>query len=223
MTEPVYGLTLAQNVALEHLVRASKTGTRRMPYVPGANRRGASLARLMTIGDTFPIYNPLEPRPAAIFELSRYTQQATVKFVGENLWGPVRLTIGDISIEIDCRVTTAALRANLQALSRCRITAFPGLWEFAFDDSVTELPWIDCEPVATVNAVRFLGGCIVTREGWRSTSADGDTVSMVDVIDSIPYIEGEVKLGAMALGLRYGAEVYLAGQWSCPAFTFRSL
>lgn len=222
MNEPVYGLTLSQNQALESLVRGSKRGTRSAPYVPAASRKDTSLARLMTIGKDFPVYNPLETREAALFELSRQTQQATVKFYGEDLWGRVALTVGSISIEIDCRATSEQLRAALQ-LRNCRVTAFPGLWEFAFDRSVTELPEITCEPVITSSSQRFLGGCVVTREGWRSVTTDNQEPSIVEVIDCIPYIEGEVKLGAMAVGHRYGAELYLAGVWSCPAFTFRSV
>jgi len=221
--EPVYGLTLAQNVALESLVRQSKRGARSAPYIPPANRSGSSLARLMTIGTEFPVYNPLETREAALFELSRHTQQATVKFIGQNLWGRVLLTVGSISIEIDCRADSTQLRSRLQALSRCRITAFPGLWEFAFDPGTTELPAITCEPVITSNSQRFLGGCVVTREGWRSVTTDNFEPAIVEVIDCIPYIEGEVKLGAMAIGHRYGASLFLAGEWSCPAFTFRSV
>lgn len=223
MNEPVYGLTLSQNQALETMVRGSKRGTRSAPYVPPANRGGSALARLMTIGTEFAVYNPLETREAAIFELNRNTQQATVKFYGEDLWGRVRLTVGSISIEIDCRATSEELRASLQALSGCRITAFPGLWEFAFDPSTTELPEITCEPVITSSSQRFLGGCVVTREGWRSVTTDNKEPSIVEVIDCIPYIEGEVKLGAMAIGHRYGASLFLAGEWSCPAFTFRSV
>jgi hypothetical protein len=277
MNEPVYGLTLSQNQALETLVRGSKSGTRSAPYVPAADRGVLGVARLMTIGggvypaaipdpifeqvpdseslpavgtlgqlyllldslqilrwtgteyiaNQLPVYNPLHTRPAALFELSRQTLQLTVKFLGENLWGNVRLTIADISIEIDCQVTTLQLRTRLQAagvpVDRVRITALPGLWEFAFDRSFTELPEVTCEPVVTGNVRRFLGGCLVTREGWRSVTADNDSVVMVEVIDSIPFLDGEVKLGAMALGVRFGASLYLCGQWSCPACTFRSV
>lgn len=223
MTREIYALTKAQRRVFGEMARDFKSPVLSAPAVPAADRGSLSVARLMTVGDEYPVYNPLETRKAAIFELSRNTLQATVKFYGEDLRGLVALTVGSISAQVDCRATTEELRAALSSLRKCRVTAFPGLWEFVFDDETRELPEITCEPVITSSAVRFLGGCVVTQEGWRSTSVDGDNFSQVDVIDSIPYIEGEVKLGAMALGIRYGAALYLAGQWSCPAFSFRSV
>lgn len=174
-----------------------------------------------------PIYNTLRSRPAVLFDLSRRTLQGTIQFLGEDLWGDVTLKIGDdVEARIDCRATTEQLRSALQQegfdLDRCRVTAFPGLWEFAFADDVAALPAVTCEPVIT-STRPFLGGCLVTREGWRSVSADGDTPSLVQVIDCIPHLEGEVKLGSMALAHRLGANLYMAGQWSCPGFTFRSI
>jgi hypothetical protein len=219
-----HAMNRKQYAAFKRLIRDSKDVVRdEAPTVEPANRSRLAIARLMTIGDEFPKYNPLETRKAAIFQLDRISLQATVKFYGEDLWGDVWLNIGSTTIRIDCRATTDELREALPNLRDCRITAFPGMWEFAFGDKVTELPEITCEAVLTTAPRRFLGGVVVTQEGWRSSSANGEDVSVVDVIDAIPYIEGELRLGAMAIGTRYGDEVYLAGQWSCPAFSFRSV
>lgn len=218
-----HALNPRQYRSFKRLVRDSQDGTRSTGAVEPADRRRSAVARLMVVGDSFPKYNPLEPRKVAIFGLNREGHQATVKFYGEDLWGDVWLTIGGSgTVRVDCRATTDELRSRV-SVRDCRITAFPGLWEFAFGESVAELPEITCEPVLTSSEERFLGGCVVTREGWRSQSADGEDFAEVEVIDSIPYIEGELRLGAMALGMRYGDALYVAGQWSCPAFSFRSV
>lgn len=219
----IHALNSRQYKAFKRIVRDANDIERDVPTVEPANRSRLPIARLMTVGTDFPVYNPLETRKCVIFQLDRLSLQATVKFYGEDLWGAVWLTVGDLTIQIDCRATTDELRSRLQALSDCRVTAFPGMWEFAFGTDTRELPTITCEPVITSNSVRFLGGCVVTQEGWRSLTADGETASEVEVIDCIPYIEGEVKLGSMAVGTRYGDTIYLAGQWACPGFTFRSV
>lgn len=208
-------LNTIRNIVLKEGVRPAADIARKPP-------RDFPIARLMTVGDDFPKYNPIVSRPAAIFGLSRSTLQVTVKFYGEDLWGKVRLTVGSITVDVDCRATTDTLRAALVDLIDCRVTAFPGLWEFAFSEDVTELPTITCAPVVTNATERFLGGCVVTVEGWRSESADGDQYSLVDVLDAVPYVQGEVKLGSIAIAQRYGSALWLAGEWSCPAFSFRS-
>lgn len=224
MTIPAtaHALSGRQYRKFQKLVRDSQELEWSVGNVEPADRRRPVAARLMTIGDEVPVYDPLTPRKAALFTLNRDGLQKTVRFQGENLWGSVQLSVGGMSIAVDCRVDTETLRSRLAGLADCRITVFPGFWEFAFAETVNELPTITCEPVITTATERFIGGCIVMQEGWRSASVDGDNYSQVDVIDSIPFIEGEVKLGAMSVGLRYGAETYLCGTWSCPAYSFRS-
>jgi hypothetical protein len=218
-----HAMNRKQYAAFKRLIRDSKDVVRdEAPTVEPANRSRLAIARLMTIGDEFPKYNPLETRKCVLFQLDRLSLQATVRFIGENLWGDVWLNIGSTTIRVDCRADTDELRKKLANLRDCRITAFPAMWEFAFGNDTRELPEITCEPVVT-STRPFLGGCVVTQEGWRSATADGETASEVDVIDCIPYLEGEVKLGAMAVGTRYGDTIYLAGHWSCPRATFRSI
>lgn len=223
MTEPLYPLTLKQNIAMERIWRDARWLVGANPELPAAGVR-SDFARLMTVGSTFPKYRPTQTRNAALFELTQELPTVIVQFIGENLWGNVRLTIGSISIEIDCRADQETLRSRLNfTTDYCRATVFPGLWEFAFGRDIGDIPAVSCEPVVTSNSVRFLGGCVVTREGWRSVSQNGVNYDTVKVIDGIPFIEGEVKLGSMAICNRIGTDLYLAGPWHCPAFTFRSV
>ncbi len=219
MTDEVFGLTLQQHQAVERIWRETRMKTRALPYISVPDRRNDKFARLINIGPEFPVYNPFEPRPVGLFELSRVTKQLTVKFYGENLRGDVFLQIDDLSWRINCQSTSFEL-TNILSLNDCRITCFPGLWEFAFGTTWDELPLVTCEPYYTDAPVRFLGGCVVTNEAWRSVTVDGIKPATVEVIDCIPYLEGELKLGAMAIGTKFGDGVYVASQWSCPAFSF---
>lgn len=199
------------------------------------------VARLMTIATTPPKYRPLVDRNAAIFTHEVDLITVIVKFFGEDLWGDVRLRIwpltyinpedvedtentAPIDVRVDCRIETPALRAAIALPpDLCRITAFPGLWEFAFARNVIDAPTIVVDPVITSAPRRFLGGAVPFREAWRSRSSGGNSFDIVKVVDSIPHLDGEVKPGAMTLGYKIGLDRFVCSNWSCPRFTFRSL
>lgn len=198
-----------------------KEGVRPAVEVGSRRPRPKGVARVMNVGDEFPVYSPLTVRQVALFQLSRETNQDVVQFFGEDLHGLVRLTVGDISIEIDCRASTAELRAALGIpLQDCRVTVFPGLWEFAWGDGINRRP-ITCAPVAAELANYCMAGIVIRQEGWRSTSADGDGFALVNLIDGIPFIEGELKRGAVSIASAIGDGLWIAHHWSCPAVTYR--
>ena len=239
MTEPLYPLTLKQNIAIERIWRDARWLVGGNPELPAASPR-PPFARLMTVGSTFPKYRPVQLRNAALFDYRPELATICIKFIGENLWGDVSLTIGETSVRLDCRADTETIRGRLNFnLDYCRATAFPGLWEFAFGPDIPDVPTITIDPVSTSNSVRFLGGAYPFREAWRSVSSNEFNYDTVKVVDAIPFIEGEVKLGAMTIGqlmtvksfeetatgerVAKDVDAYLCGQWSCPAFTFRSV
>lgn len=207
-------LALIRRIVLKKGVRPSIEVGRRPP-------RPRGVARVMNVGDEFPVYSPLTVRKVALFQLSRETNQDVVQFFGEDLRGLVRLAVGDISIEIDCRASTDQLRAALGlSLQDCRITVFPGLWEFAWGEGINRRP-ITCTAVAADLADFCTAGIVIRQEGWRSTSSDGDGFALVDLIDGIPFIEGELKRGAVSIASAIGDGLWIAHHWSCPAVTYR--
>jgi hypothetical protein len=218
--EPLYALTSQQHADIGHVVRSSRNRVRSQVNVGRGDGR-QRVARVMNDGAEFPIYDSIAERDAALFELSRSTDQDTLQFFGSDLQGLVRLTIGSISIEIDCRATTDELRAALGLdVSICRVTAFPGLWEFAWQLGMVPQT-ITCVPVPAAEDIYCTAGIVQRREGWRSVSADGANVSRVKVLDCIPFLEGELKRGAMAMAFPLGDTLYAAGVWSCPGVTYR--
>lgn len=207
-------LQLMRRIVLKEGVRPSIEVGRRPP-------RPRGVARVMNVGDEFPVYSPLTVRKVALFQLSRETSQDVVQFFGTDLHGLVRLTVGDISIEIDCRASTDQLRAALGlSLQDCRITAFPGLWEFAWSEGINRRP-ITCTAIAADLSDYCTAGIVIRQEGWRSTSSDGDGFALVDLIDGIPFIEGELKRGAVSIASAIGDGLWIAHHWSCPAVTYR--
>lgn len=207
-------LALVRQIVLKEGVR---------PAVEVARRpsRSKGVARVMNVGDEFPVYDPLNVRQVAIFRLSRETSQDTIQFFGEDLHGLVQLTVGDVSVQVDCRASTEELREALGISNlECRITAFPGLWEFAWGEGVTRRA-ITCSPVAASSPNYCMAGIVVRQEGWRSTSTDGDSYALVNLIDGIPFIEGELKRGAVSIASAIGDGLWIAHHWSCPAVSYR--
>lgn len=225
MTNDIFGLTQEQHTALGDLLQRSGNTVRVEPVATVRRGSPSEFVRVMSLD--FPTYSPREAREVALFEHDPLAVVITAKFFGESLAGDVVLQFGDKSVRLDCRSTTAQLRAKLGvSLNYCRATVFPGLWEFHFVDPTivrTQTP-----PVVTVDTyftdatVRFTGGVVVTREGWVSATDDGDTFAKVEVIDAVPFRKGQVKAGSIALAQRYGAEQFMVSGWSCPEFTFQS-
>lgn len=217
--DDLFGLTSDQHAELGALAIASRTTLRPQAGVTPKKRRQSLAVRVMEIGETHPDYNPIETREVALFVLNRTGIQKTVKFYGEDLEGDVLLTIDGDTYRIDCQATTDELRAAVGYLLRdCRATAFPGLWEFAY--SGDDAHDISAVPYVPSSGPFFDGGIVVINEGWVSVTADGENFSTVDVIDGIQHLQGEVKRGATAIASPLSESLWIAGHWSCPAFTF---
>lgn len=125
--EPIYGQTLKQSLETERLCRAARISEGSLGTIPDG-KPSPEFARLMTVGSQFPKYRSTQQRNAALFEYRPELATSIVTFHGENLWGNVSLTVGSISIEIDCRADQETLRSRLNLNTEdVRVTVFPGL------------------------------------------------------------------------------------------------
>ncbi len=211
--QTILGLTLDQHREVSQVVIDWRTTQRPQAGVPSAKRRTPSITRVMTVNAAYPVYEPREYRKVALFIPSRDTQQTTLQMFGTDLTGDIQITIDGTTYTIDCQVTSAQLRTAIGLpLAVCRITAFPGMWEFAWAGdakTITAIPYTD-----------FYGGLLVTDELWRSQTADGEEPVLVDSIDAVPFVEGQVKRGAISLASPWGDGIYMAQYWHCPGFNF---
>ena len=211
--QAIYGLTDDQHREVSQVVIDWRTIVRPQAGVPAATRRNLSIARVMNVDAAYPVYLPREYRSVALFTPSRDTQQTTLQMFGTDLTGYIQITIDGTTFTVDCQSTSAQLRtAFALPLNVCRVTAFPGTWEFAWSGdakTITAIPYTD-----------FLGGLLVTDELWRSQTADGEEPVLVDSIDAVPFIEGQVKRGAISLASPWGDGIYMAQYWHCPGFNF---
>jgi len=211
--QAIYGLTDEQHREVSQVVIDWRTIVRPQAGVVAAKRRTPSINRVMNVDDGYPVYEPREYRKVALFVPSRDTQQTTLQMFGKDLEGDIRITIDGTTYTIDCQSTSAQVRVAIPLpASICRITVFPGTWEFAWKDTaqeITAIPYSD-----------FYGGLLVTDELWRSQTADGEEPVLVDSIDAIPFIEGQVKRGAISLASPWGDGIYMAQYWHCPGFNF---
>lgn len=221
MSGELIALTEEQHADLSRIRRiVLKSGALPAADVPAKTRRSRTVARVMNVGDEFPTYSSLATRQVALFELARDVETDVIQFFGEDLHGLVSLRVGDISCEIDCRASTGELRQAVGlSVQDCRITAFPGLWEFAWGDVTRKS--ITCNPKPAGLEDFCFAGIVVYPEGWRSVTSDGINPTMVDLIDGIPYIQGELKRGAVSIASALGEGLYIAHHWSCPSVTYR--
>ena len=205
-------------------MRAEWATTRRgqAGVVPKKRRTEYDLIRVMVIKSTYPIYTPREEQAVAYFTRDTSRETITIEMFGDNLAGNIDVTIGGILYKVDCQSSTAELRAafgfNLQ---KCRVTAFPGLWEFAFSGNALE---ITAEPaVGDTDILTFSGGLVVTQEAWVSVADNTGRLLAINVVDAIPYAQGEVKSGSIATAKWSAGVGWVVDNWHCREFRFRVL
>lgn len=211
--QAIYGLTDDQHREVSQVVIDWRTIVRPQAGVLAAKRRTPAITRVMNVDDGYPVYDPREYRKVALFVPSRDTQQTTLQMFGTDLTGDLQITIDGTTYTIDCQSTSAQVRAAISLPANiCRITVFPGMWEFAWAGdakTITAIPYTD-----------FYGGLVITDELWRSQTADGEEPVLVDSIDAVPFIEGQVKRGSISLASPWGDGIYMAQHWNCPGFNF---
>lgn len=166
----------------------------------------------MIVDAGYPIYSPLEPRKVALFSPSPDTQQTTIQMFGCDLDGHVILTIDDSEYYVHCQSDSESLREELNLGKTCRVTAFPGTWELAWS---RDAPYVAARP-----SDYFYGGLLVREELFLSVTENGQDPVLVDCLDAIPFLEGEVKRGAISIAASYGVDTFLASYWRDPGFNF---
>lgn len=177
--------------------------------------------RVMILGPEYPVYSPRESRAVVQFvrDLSRDT--ITIEMFGDDLAGFIDVWVDGTRYTTDCQLGTDELRAWFGFnLRDCRVTAFPGLWEFAFSGTA---PTITAEPgpgYSSRSNRQYPGGALVTHEGWVSVDDNAGGLILVDVIDTIPYAEGEVKPGAIAIARWSSSVGWFVEKWQCREFRF---
>ena len=203
-------------------VRGFETTIRPQAGVKGKKRNGTyDTARVMILGPEFPIYSPRESRlcPWFVRDLTRET--ISIEMFGDDLSGYIDVYIDGNLYRTDCQLGTDELRAWFgYDLDDCRITAFPGFWEFAFSGAA---PYITAEPgpgTSSYSNLQYRGGVLVTLEGWVSVDDGRGGLDLLELVDCIPFAEGEVKPGAIAIA-RWSNQVgWFVEKWQCREFRF---
>lgn len=226
-TEQIYGLTEEQHTQVGKLVRSARTVVRPDTGLQASPHKYPGLARVILIEDTDPTYSPLTPRDVGIFRYNPDGRQKTVQFTGDDLEGDLVLTLDGTEYQIPCDATTEEIRAILNLdLTDCRVTVFPGLWEFDFNAGRwrTEFPTFEIDayepPEDDDETPVFDGGVTITDEAWVSVSDDGDTYETIEVVDWVPYLTGSVKTGAIGLAGWSHEAGWLSFSWECRDFSF---
>lgn len=203
-------------------VRDYETTLRPQAGVKKKKRTGTyDTARVMILGPEFPIYSPRSSRQCAYFlhDLTRDT--ITIEMFGDDLAGFIDVYIDGVLYRTNCQSSTEELREFFGFdLATCRVTAFPGYWEFAFSGSA---PTITAEPGAGYSPLSnrlYTGGVVVTYEGWVSADDGNGGLDTLELVDTIPFAEGEVKPGAIAIA-RFSNQVgWFVEKWQCREFRF---
>lgn len=226
MTE-VLGLTLEQHTGLGQLLSRSNDRTRsgsssqRPALYPG-------VARVLCLGDVDPVYTPKAGRDAAVFRYYPDGVQTTVELSGADLAGRLDITVGDVSVTVDCQVDTEGLRAALGfSLRDCRATVFPAYWELDFNGGrfakrppiVSVVPY---EPEEGSEETAYNGGLRVLSEGWVSMSSDGDGFETIQTTDWVPHLSGAVKAGSIGAAVWSHNAGWLVLAWQCREWSFAS-
>jgi len=207
---------------LQSMHREWLTTRRPQAGVQGKKRRGTyDTLRVMVLGPEYPIYSPRESRECTQFVRDLTRDTITIEMFGDDLAGFINVTIDGTLYTTDCQFGTDELRAWFGfSLDVCRVTAFPGLWEFAFTGTA---PSITAEPgpgTSPLSNLQYRGGVLVQYEGWVSVDDGIGNLVLADVVDTIPFAEGEVKPGAIAIARWSSAVGWFVEKWQCREFRF---
>ena len=228
----MYGLTAKQFNAVGQLVTAAGSRSRPEATRPGLGPYPGA-CRVILFGDDDPTYTPKTLRRVGLFRLNTTGIQKTVEFTGHSLEGDLVLTIAGIESRVPCKSTTEELRAILAdngiAAKDCRLTVFPGLWEFDFNTggrwSETP-PAFNCQPFIPPDdddeTPVFGGELAIVDEAWVTVTTDGDTFFQIGARDWIPHAAGAVKSGSVGAGVWCEEAGWLVLAWQCRDFSFRA-
>lgn len=219
--DEILGLTVAQHKEIgEHLIEARHPPRPMAGVASRPKQSNKSAARVMFIDDGYAVYSPRKPRKVAVFHLNRIEQTKTIEMFGTNLSGDLIVTIAGVDYVTDCRSSTATLRAVFAPFVQdCRITAFPGMWEFAWTGDAPEM---SVRPGLILHDRGYTGGVLLVDEAWRSEDNGNGGFVTIDGTDAMPFIEGEIRRGSRAIAHWTRRDGWLIGDWKCRAFSFRA-
>ena len=224
MSEALIGYQEAQHRELSALVLDARISERPFVGVLPKKRRGAHDAlRVMILGDEYPIYSPRSERACVYFVRDLTRDTVTIEMFGDDLSGFIDVWIDGALYRTNCQSSTEELRAWFGfSLSVCRVTAFPGLWEFAFGfGQVAPVIWAEPGPgTSSRSNLQFRGGVVVVYEGWVSVDNGRGGLDTVDVVDAIPFAEGEVSPGAISVARWSSSVGWFVERWQCREFRF---
>lgn len=214
----LYGFTEAQFTTAErHFARAGDI-VREPVGVRPASFSYPGVLRVMIIEPGYPVYSPRTKRKVAAFRLDLDNETLTVEMSGDDLFGDLIVTVDGVEFRANCQSTTDELRAIFNPRF-CRITAFPGMWEFAF---VGSAPAMSVRPyIPSMESLLYQGGAIVIPEAWVSVTDSAGNLETIDLRDGMPFLDGEVKPGARAFALYSNQTAWTVSEWQCRPFRFR--
>jgi hypothetical protein len=222
--EALIGYTEEQHREISTLVLDARNEVRPYVGVLAKKRKTTHDAlRVMILGDEYPIYSPRSERPCVYFTRDLTRDTITIEMFGDDLSGYIDVWIDGVLYRTDCQLGTDELRAWFGfPLNVCRVTAFPGLWEFAFGfDQVAPVFWAEPGPGhSPYSNLQFRGGVLVTYEGWVSVDNGGGDLDTVDVVDTVPFAEGEVSPGAIAIARWSSSVGWFVEKWHCREYRF---
>jgi hypothetical protein len=224
--EALIGYTQAQHRRISNAVAAFEARAPRGEIGVTKKPRAfpQTTARVMQIDDGYPVYEPDKIRNVAVFVLGPRNRVRTIEMTGDDLHGDINVTIDDAQFglatwNLNCQSQTEAVRKKFGFLdSYCRVTVFPGMWEFVFADEPPAM-FVEARPSSGDNL--FSGGLQLINERWVSIDDGNGGVKTIEATDSMPFLEGEVKRGSRALAHWSDSEGWIIGQWQCRPFWFR--
>lgn len=206
---------------LQSMHREWMTTRRPQAGVMAKKRRGAhAVLRVMIIDKSYPVYSPKTNRECAYFIYAPDMDTTTIEMSGDDLFGNLIVTIDGTEYTVDCQSNTEEIRAVFGfALDYCRVTSFPGMWEFAWSGTAPEMT-VEPKLTASTNTI-YTGGVLIIEEGWVSDTDGGGDYLTIPVVDAMPFLEGELKRGSRAIASRSDGVGWLVHQWQCRDFRFR--
>jgi hypothetical protein len=215
---------------LGKLVDASKVGSMPAATPPTAAAFPGS-CRVILLDPQNPRYTPKVARNVGLFRLNPEGVQFTASFRGHEMEGDIVLSIGDVVVQVPCEIQTDALRLALQTAgitaTDCRVTVFPGLWEFDFNGgkwkaAAPSIELIPFEPPEDDETTPIFSGQItLISEAWLSVTNDGRTVATVPARDWVQHDPNAIRTGAIGGAVWSHEAGYLVLAWQCRDFSFR--
>jgi hypothetical protein len=174
---------------------------------------------VMHIDDGYPVYDPDNFVNVGVLVLGERGRVRVIEMTGGDLFGDIDVTIGGSTWRLNCQGQTEAVRRKFGFLdSYCRVTVLPGYWEFVFADAAPEMSVV---AHSAFGDLLYDGGLRIIKQRWRSIDDGNGGIRTIQATDSVPYLEGAVMRGSMAVAHWSETDGWVLGRWDCRPFYFR--